>query len=70
MATTTLEVSGMRCASCARRVEAALRKVPGVTEVAVDLDTGRARVHHDPDLATVERLVQSVVTAGHSSRAA
>lgn len=69
MTTTTLEVTGMSCAACARRVEAALRKVPGVTEVAVDLLAGRARVVHDAGVATADRLVQSVVTAGYPSHA-
>lgn len=37
-------VSGMTCASCARRVEKALARLPDVTEAAVNLATERARV--------------------------
>ncbi len=37
-------VSGMTCASCARRVEKALARLPEVTEAAVNLATERARV--------------------------
>jgi P-type Cu+ transporter len=37
-------VSGMTCASCVRQVEKALGRVPGVTGVAVNLATERARV--------------------------
>ncbi len=37
-------VAGMTCASCVGRVERALRKVPGVQEVAVNLATESARV--------------------------
>ncbi len=39
-----LAVSGMSCASCVGRVERALRRVPGVLDVAVNLATERARV--------------------------
>jgi len=37
-------VSGMTCASCVRRVEKALGRVPGVTAVSVNLATERARL--------------------------
>ena len=37
-------VAGMTCASCVGRVERALRKVPGVQEVAVNLATESTRV--------------------------
>ena len=37
-------VAGMTCASCVGRVERALRTVPGVQEVAVNLATESARV--------------------------
>jgi Cu+-exporting ATPase len=39
-----LPVEGMTCASCVARVERALRAVPGVAEVAVNLATERVRV--------------------------
>jgi len=39
-----LAIDGMTCASCVARVERALRKVPGVQEVAVNLATEQAVV--------------------------
>ncbi|WP_246687942.1 heavy metal-associated domain-containing protein, partial [Methylobacterium sp. WL93] len=42
--TVDLAVTGMTCASCAGRVEAALRAVPGVSTAAVNLATEQARV--------------------------
>ena len=39
-----LQVAGMSCASCVGRVEKALKRVPGVAEVAVNLATERAHV--------------------------
>ena len=40
----SLPVEGMTCASCVGRVERALKKLPGVTDAAVNLATERADV--------------------------
>ena len=42
--TVSIAVSGMTCASCVRRVEKAVRAVPGVGAVGVNLATEHARV--------------------------
>ena len=43
-ATIDLAISGMTCASCVGRVEKALKRVPGVAGVSVNLATEQARV--------------------------
>ncbi len=58
-----LPVEGMTCASCVRRVEKGLEKVPGVTAAHVNLATERATVAYDPavaDLATLRAAVERV----------
>ena len=40
----TLDVSGMTCQGCVKRVESALRETTGVAAVTVDLDSGTASV--------------------------
>jgi len=40
MTTRTYTVQGMTCAHCAGAVSREVRKVPGVTDVAVDVGTG------------------------------
>jgi Cu+-exporting ATPase len=55
----------MTCAACVRRVENALREVPGVTEVAVNLATARATVSHNAGWAGVEALRQVVADQGY-----
>lgn len=45
-----LPVSGMTCASCAGRVERALKKVPGVAAASVNLASEQARVQAPADL--------------------
>ncbi len=53
-----LGVTGMTCASCVRRVEKAIRAVPGVQDVAVNLATERVRVEGAPDPAAVAAAVE------------
>ncbi|MFR0692455.1 heavy metal translocating P-type ATPase [Enterobacterales bacterium AE_CKDN230030158-1A_HGKHYDSX7] len=62
-----LPVSGMTCASCAGRVERALRKVPGVQEASVNLASEQARVQlaGPSDGKTLPALVAAVEQAGY-----
>ncbi len=48
--TQQFNISGMHCASCTVLVERALKKVPGVREVKVDLETGQAKIAADQEL--------------------
>lgn len=48
----TLQVSGMTCASCVRRVEKALQAVPGVRAASVNLATEKASVQALPNVPT------------------
>jgi len=74
--TQELAIGGMTCASCAGRVERALRKVPGVLEVSVNLATERAHLRTlaglDPALLTaaVEKAGYSVTSAEAESEEA
>ena len=63
--TIALPVEGMRCASCAGRVERALRAVPGVAAVDVNLATGRASVTLAGD-PPVRALTEAVERAGYA----
>ncbi|UDF04071.1 heavy metal translocating P-type ATPase [Asticcacaulis sp. AND118] len=47
---TTLPVEGMTCASCVGRVEKALKAVPGVETVSVNLATERASITASPSV--------------------
>jgi copper chaperone len=62
---TVLEIEGMTCGSCVRHVGAALRTLPGVTEVTVDLREHSATVRHDPAAAPVESLVEALRGEGY-----
>lgn len=58
-----LPISGMTCASCAGRVERALRKVTGAEQVSVNLATEQARVQAPAD--SLPALVDAVRGAGY-----
>ncbi|MES3629586.1 MAG: heavy metal translocating P-type ATPase [Longimonas sp.] len=63
--TSTLTVEGMTCATCVGRVEDALRAVPGVVEVEVNLATNRATVTHPPGSVDRNALRSAVEEAGY-----
>jgi Cu+-exporting ATPase len=55
---TRLNIEGMTCASCVRRVERALGKVPGVKSVSVNLATEQAAVEGSASLPALLGAVQ------------
>ncbi|MEK7245102.1 MAG: heavy metal translocating P-type ATPase, partial [Pseudomonadota bacterium] len=64
--TLDLAIEGMTCASCVSRVEGALAAVPGITEVAVNLATERARVKFRAGEAASD-LLRVVEKAGNKA---
>jgi Cu+-exporting ATPase len=64
---TTVEMSvlGMTCAACARRIEKALRAVPGVKEASVNLAVNRASVTFDSGVTSPPVLARAIVGAGY-----
>lgn len=59
-----LGIGGMTCASCVSRVEKALRKTPGVTEVSVNLATEEASIKASPEVE-IAALADAVRKAGY-----
>jgi copper chaperone CopZ len=59
----TYPIQGMTCGGCVRHVEKALRAVPGVTAVTVDLAAGTATVE---GTAPAAALAASVAEAGYT----
>lgn len=67
-ARTELAISGMTCASCAARVERALRRADGVLDAAVNFATERATVRYDPEETSVADLRRVIQDAGYEAR--
>lgn len=61
----SLSISGMTCASCVTRVEKALKKVPGVTDAAVNLATEKAQITSVG--VPVETLIAAIQKAGYEA---
>src|SRR5690349_12370274 len=64
--TITLDIEGMTCASCVRRVERALGKVEGVETANVNFAAETALVSAGPGV-TVDSLVAAVEKAGYEA---
>ncbi len=64
--TTTLDISGMTCASCVRRVERALGKVEGVETANVNFASETALVTAETGVP-VETLIAAVEKAGYAA---
>ncbi|KQR77972.1 heavy metal translocating P-type ATPase [Rhizobium sp. Leaf341] len=62
MRKTRFDVEGMDCASCASKIDTAVRRMPGVSDVAVSVTTQGMIVHHDEtaDLSAVARKVSGL----------
>ncbi|EJD34611.1 heavy metal translocatin [Auricularia subglabra TFB-10046 SS5] len=59
-----LRIYGMTCSACTNSVESALRELPGVTDVAVNLLAGTCRVAFDRAFVGPRDLVERVSDAG------
>ncbi|WP_244127925.1 heavy metal translocating P-type ATPase [Burkholderia gladioli] len=66
--TTELDVEGMTCGGCARRVETALAQLPGVISAHVDLAGKTASVSAAPEVGAAS-LVEAVERAGYPAKA-
>ncbi len=66
----TLRVDGMDCASCVAHVEKAIKKLPGIQHVAVNLALGRAQVKFDPAAVDEEQIAAEVTGAGYPAHVA
>ncbi|MDC3249934.1 heavy metal translocating P-type ATPase [bacterium] len=63
-----MSVSNMSCASCAGRVDKALRQLPGVLAVDVNLATETVQVTHTPDLASRADFIAASTAAGYAAQ--
>jgi Cu+-exporting ATPase len=64
-ATVNFGVEGMTCASCVGRVERAIRKLPAVADVSVNLASGQARVTFTTKVPEMEMVTAAVTKAGY-----
>jgi Cu+-exporting ATPase len=63
-----LSISGMNCQHCVDKIERALKAVPGVVNVEVDLPARSADVQLSASQSGAEDLVAAVVSAGYGAQ--
>ncbi|RYG64264.1 cadmium-translocating P-type ATPase, partial [bacterium] len=61
----TIAIGGMDCASCAASVEHVVRKVKGVTSVAVNYASAKMKVEYDSTLTDREAIIKAVTRLGY-----
>jgi Cu+-exporting ATPase len=62
----TLPISGMTCASCVSHVESALKELPGVSNVTVNLATNKASLSYDPQRVKLDDMRRAVDDVGYA----
>jgi len=67
METVDVKVEGMDCQGCVKSVTRMLAGVPGVAQVEVSLEEGRARVTYDPAKSGPAELRRAVERAGYKA---
>lgn len=62
-------VTGMTCSACSAHVTKSVEKLPGVSEVSVNLLNNSMMVQYDPAVATADQIEQAVRQAGYGAAA-
>ncbi|KAB2681609.1 MULTISPECIES: heavy metal translocating P-type ATPase [Brucella] len=60
------QVDGMDCASCAAKIDTAVRRLPGVTDVSVSVTNGAMNVNHD-GTAKSDEIAAKVTALGYKT---
>ncbi|MGD9678846.1 MAG: heavy metal translocating P-type ATPase [Vulcanibacillus sp.] len=65
--TKAMKIEGMTCASCAKNIEKATRKLNGVTESNVNFATEKLTISYEPTLVKVSEIKKAVEKAGYKA---
>jgi Cu+-exporting ATPase len=63
-----INVGGMTCATCATKVEKALREMPGVDSAAVNLASEKATVSFNAGETDIDNIVDTIEDLGYQAR--
>lgn len=64
----TLQVDGMVCSECAKKVEQCLMKLKGVKSVDVSYEENQAEVEYDPKKVTVKKMIDALKKKGYKAK--
>ena len=63
----TLDIRGMTCAACVRRIEEGLSQTPGVLKATVNFATEKAQVEYDKNIVDIKALQNKVHDLGYEA---
>lgn len=61
----TYRVDGMTCAACSSAIERITGKLEGVSEVSVNLATGKMQIAFDSSIVSQETIFEKIEKAGY-----
>jgi len=67
MKKTTLDITGMHCASCSTIISRALSKVDGIISSNVNLTTNKATVEYDKASIDVKKIIETIQSKGYGA---
>ena len=62
---THIHITGMTCASCATTIEKGLSKLPGVSQVNVNLASEKASIEYEPSKVDTKTLMDTISNVGY-----
>ncbi|MDD3473960.1 MAG: heavy metal-associated domain-containing protein, partial [Syntrophaceae bacterium] len=65
MAKASLQIKGMSCAACVRRVENGLTSVEGIGQASVNFVTQKATLDYDPEAVSIEDIKNKIDELGY-----
>ena len=65
-----LKTTGMHCRSCSMLVDMTVGDLDGVESVETDLATGDTKVKFDPDIVSLDAIIESIRSAGYDAESA
>lgn len=63
----SIPIEGMTCTACAKAVERAINKLPGIKEVNVNFATEKARVVYDSSEVRISEIKSAILKAGYKA---
>ncbi len=65
-----LDVTGMKCGACSKKVTAALKAIEGIHAVAVDHETGKAEVAFDEAKTNTDAMIAAITQLSFTAKVA
>ncbi|MDZ5472858.1 heavy metal-associated domain-containing protein [Bacillus sp. 31A1R] len=60
-----ININGMSCGSCVRKIEGSLQQLNGVEHVEVQLQEKKAVIEFSPDLVDEQKIINNITELGY-----